>query len=169
MGILFLLRGINWHHQCLNLGRGLGSRKWLDLPTWYTFAFGPWVKKWFEVTLPEWQCFMMLDAFFCPLSINSFLKMVKLNFGFYFFSRFILWLLCRLSIINGITILPCYFIYYLSLLDLQVSTFADMEGEETFDPSLLGSADEVVEERISDDDVILIKGTKTNSAVSDFS
>ncbi|RXI00895.1 hypothetical protein DVH24_001129 [Malus domestica] len=47
-----------------------------------------------------------------------------------------------------------------------VSTFADMEGEETFDTSLLGSADEVVEERISDDDVILIKGTKNNSAVS---
>ncbi|XP_043700697.1 T-complex protein 1 subunit alpha [Telopea speciosissima] len=47
-----------------------------------------------------------------------------------------------------------------------VSTFADMEGEETFDSSLLGYADEVVEERISDDDVILIKGTKTTSAVS---
>lgn len=43
-----------------------------------------------------------------------------------------------------------------------------MEGEETFDPSLLGSADEVVEERVSDDDVILIKGTKNNSAVSEF-
>ncbi|PKI44837.1 T-complex protein 1 subunit alpha [Punica granatum] len=47
-----------------------------------------------------------------------------------------------------------------------VSTFADMEGEETFDSSFLGYADEVVEERISDDDVILIKGTKTTSAVS---
>lgn len=40
-----------------------------------------------------------------------------------------------------------------------------MEGEETFDQSLLGYADEVVEERISDDDVILVKGTKTTSAV----
>ncbi|XP_076930513.1 T-complex protein 1 subunit alpha-like [Bidens hawaiensis] len=47
-----------------------------------------------------------------------------------------------------------------------VSTFADMEGEETFDASFLGYADEVVEERIADDDVILIKGTKTSSAVS---
>lgn len=47
-----------------------------------------------------------------------------------------------------------------------VSTFADMEGEETFDSSVLGHADEVVEERISDDDVIMIKGTKTSSAVS---
>ena len=48
---------------------------------------------------------------------------------------------------------------------IQVSTFADMEGEETFDSSLLGYADEVVEERIADDDVIMIKGTKTSSAV----
>ncbi|KAF3963302.1 hypothetical protein CMV_012297 [Castanea mollissima] len=47
-----------------------------------------------------------------------------------------------------------------------VSTFADMEGEESFDSSLLGYADEVVEERIADDDVILIKGTKTTSVVS---
>lgn len=43
----------------------------------------------------------------------------------------------------------------------QVSTFADMEGEETFEPSFLGYADEVVEERISDDAVVMIKGTKT--------
>ncbi|KAL8137872.1 hypothetical protein V2J09_003873 [Rumex salicifolius] len=47
-----------------------------------------------------------------------------------------------------------------------VSTFADMEGEETFDSSFLGLAEEVVEERLSDDDVILIKGTKSSSAVS---
>ncbi|CAL9135741.1 unnamed protein product [Musa acuminata var. zebrina] len=47
-----------------------------------------------------------------------------------------------------------------------VTTFADMEGEETFDLSLLGHADEVIEERIADDDVILIKGTKNSSAVS---
>ncbi|KAG1362164.1 hypothetical protein COCNU_10G003830 [Cocos nucifera] len=47
-----------------------------------------------------------------------------------------------------------------------VSTFADMEGEETFDSSFLGFADEVVEERIADDDVILVKGTKNTSAVS---
>ncbi|GFP80909.1 T-complex protein 1 subunit alpha [Phtheirospermum japonicum] len=47
-----------------------------------------------------------------------------------------------------------------------VSTFADMEGEETFDSSFLGYADEVVEERIADDDVIMIKGTKNSSAVS---
>ncbi|CAH2053254.1 unnamed protein product [Thlaspi arvense] len=47
-----------------------------------------------------------------------------------------------------------------------VTTFADMEGEETFDPAHLGTADEVVEERIADDDVVLIKGTKTSGAVS---
>ncbi|KAK9202525.1 hypothetical protein WN944_017736 [Citrus x changshan-huyou] len=48
-----------------------------------------------------------------------------------------------------------------------VSTFADMEGKETFDSLLLGSADEVVEERVADDDVIMIKGTKTTSAIMD--
>lgn len=52
-------------------------------------------------------------------------------------------------------------------MGLQVSTFADMEGEETFEPSHLGYADEVVEERIADDDVVMIKGSKTTSAVSD--
>ena len=51
---------------------------------------------------------------------------------------------------------------------MQLSTFADMEGEETFDPSFLGHADEVVEERIADDDVILVKGTKNTSAVCIF-
>lgn len=50
----------------------------------------------------------------------------------------------------------------------QISTFADMEGEETFEPSFLGSADEVVEERIADDAVVMIKGTKNTSAVSDW-
>ncbi|KAH7107395.1 T-complex protein 1 [Auriculariales sp. MPI-PUGE-AT-0066] len=33
-------------------------------------------------------------------------------------------------------------------------------GEEVFDPASLGTADEVVQERISDDECILIKGTK---------
>lgn len=47
-----------------------------------------------------------------------------------------------------------------------VSTFADMEGDETYDSSFIGHADEVVEERISDDDVVLIKGTKATSVVS---
>uniref|UniRef100_A0A0E0K359 T-complex protein 1 subunit alpha n=1 Tax=Oryza punctata TaxID=4537 RepID=A0A0E0K359_ORYPU len=47
-----------------------------------------------------------------------------------------------------------------------VSTFADMEGEETFDSSYLGHPDEVGEERIADDDVIMVKGTKNTSAVS---
>lgn len=48
----------------------------------------------------------------------------------------------------------------------QVLTFADMEGGETFDSSFLGYADEVVEERIADDDAILIKGAKSSRAVS---
>lgn len=40
-----------------------------------------------------------------------------------------------------------------------------MEGEETFEPSFLGQAEEVVEERVADDDVVMIKGTKNTSAV----
>jgi T-complex protein 1 subunit alpha len=37
-------------------------------------------------------------------------------------------------------------------------TLANLEGEESFDASMLGSADEVVQERICDDELILIKG-----------
>lgn len=38
-----------------------------------------------------------------------------------------------------------------------VLNFGDMEGDETFDPSWLGSADEVFEERVADDDVMVFK------------
>lgn len=41
-----------------------------------------------------------------------------------------------------------------------------MEGEEAFDASLLGNAEEVVQERISDDELILIKGPKSRTASS---
>jgi len=45
-------------------------------------------------------------------------------------------------------------------------TLANMEGEESFEPSYLGHADEVVQERICDDELILIKGPKARSAAS---
>ena len=45
-------------------------------------------------------------------------------------------------------------------------TFADMEGNESFTPDMLGVADEVIEERIADDDHLIIKGGKTSSACS---
>ncbi len=48
---------------------------------------------------------------------------------------------------------------------VQVITFADIEGGETFDAAPLGSAEEVVEQRVADDDVILIKGAKSSRAV----
>lgn len=41
-----------------------------------------------------------------------------------------------------------------------------MEGEETFEASYLGQADEVVQERISDDECILVKGTKVQNSSS---
>ena len=49
---------------------------------------------------------------------------------------------------------------------MQVLTLADMEGGEIFDASLLGNAEEVVDERVSDNDVILIKGAKSSKVVS---
>ncbi|KAL8590967.1 T-complex protein 1 subunit alpha [Nucella lapillus] len=45
-------------------------------------------------------------------------------------------------------------------------TLANMEGEESFEASMLGSAEEVVQERICDDELILIKGPKSRSAAS---
>ncbi|KAK5730773.1 chaperonin-containing T-complex alpha subunit Cct1 [Elasticomyces elasticus] len=47
-----------------------------------------------------------------------------------------------------------------------VSTLADMNGDEVFDPKNLGQAEEVVQERISDDECILVKGPKVHTAAS---
>jgi chaperonin GroEL (HSP60 family) len=47
-----------------------------------------------------------------------------------------------------------------------LSTLANLEGEETFEAAYLGSAEEVVQERISDDELILVKGTKIVSSSS---
>lgn len=47
-----------------------------------------------------------------------------------------------------------------------LSTLSDLNGDEKFEPSYLGSAEEVVQERISDDECIMVKGTKTHSSAS---
>lgn len=47
-----------------------------------------------------------------------------------------------------------------------VSTLADMNGDEVFDKANLGQAEEVVQERISDDECILVKGPKVHTAAS---
>ncbi|GJJ12195.1 T-complex protein 1 subunit alpha [Clathrus columnatus] len=47
-----------------------------------------------------------------------------------------------------------------------VSSLANLEGEETFEASYLGMAEEVVQERIADDELILVKGTKVVSSSS---
>jgi T-complex protein 1 subunit alpha len=47
-----------------------------------------------------------------------------------------------------------------------VSSMANLEGEETFEASYLGTADEVVQERIADDELILIKGMKAVNSAS---
>ncbi|CAO3647760.1 unnamed protein product [Mucor fragilis] len=47
-----------------------------------------------------------------------------------------------------------------------VSSLANLDGEETFESKALGQAEEVVQERISDDECILVKGTKNQNAAS---
>lgn len=47
-----------------------------------------------------------------------------------------------------------------------VSSLANLEGEETFESSMLGQAEEVVQEKFGDDECILVKGTKVVSSSS---
>jgi T-complex protein 1 subunit alpha len=47
-----------------------------------------------------------------------------------------------------------------------VSSLSDLNGDEKFDASNLGYAEEVVQERISDDECILVKGTKVHTSAS---
>lgn len=47
-----------------------------------------------------------------------------------------------------------------------ISSLANLEGDESFEASFLGYAEEVVQERISDDECILVKGTKVHSSAS---
>jgi T-complex protein 1 subunit alpha len=45
-----------------------------------------------------------------------------------------------------------------------LSTLSDLNGDEKFDPSYLGYAEEFSQERISDDECIMVKGTKHSAA-----
>jgi T-complex protein 1 subunit alpha len=47
-----------------------------------------------------------------------------------------------------------------------ISSLSDLNGDEKFEPASLGHADEVVQTRISDDECILVKGTKAFSSAS---
>ncbi|KAI9794391.1 MAG: T-complex protein 1 subunit alpha [Peltula sp. TS41687] len=47
-----------------------------------------------------------------------------------------------------------------------VSSLSDLNGDERFEASSLGHAEEVVQERISDDECILVKGTKVHTSAS---
>eukprot|EP00164_Ancoracysta_twista_P002577 GFYU01003431.1.p1 GENE.GFYU01003431.1~~GFYU01003431.1.p1 ORF type:complete len:562 (+),score=218.23 GFYU01003431.1:39-1724(+) len=47
-----------------------------------------------------------------------------------------------------------------------VLSFANLDGDESFDPSMLGDAEEVVEERVGDNELILVKGCKNGNARS---
>ncbi|XP_029452557.1 LOW QUALITY PROTEIN: T-complex protein 1 subunit alpha [Rhinatrema bivittatum] len=46
------------------------------------------------------------------------------------------------------------------------ATLANLEGEESFEASMLGQAEEVVQERICDDELILVKNTKARTCAS---
>lgn len=39
-----------------------------------------------------------------------------------------------------------------------LTSLAGLEGDEVFEASMLGAAEEVVQERISDDELIMVKG-----------
>nr|KAF6342200.1 t-complex 1 [Myotis myotis] len=45
-------------------------------------------------------------------------------------------------------------------------SLANLEGEETFEAAMLGQAEEVVQERICDDELILVKNTKARTSAS---
>lgn len=47
-----------------------------------------------------------------------------------------------------------------------VSSLSDLNGDEKFDPSNLGAADEVTQDRISDDECIVVRGTRAFSSAS---
>ncbi len=47
-----------------------------------------------------------------------------------------------------------------------VTSLANLEGDESFDPSYLGEADEVIEETLADDQLLYIKGGKSSKAQS---
>jgi T-complex protein 1 subunit alpha len=47
-----------------------------------------------------------------------------------------------------------------------ISSLSNLEGEEIFEASSLGFAEEVTQERIGDDECILVKGTKAHTSAS---
>jgi len=47
-----------------------------------------------------------------------------------------------------------------------VASLSNLEGEESFDAAFLGSAEEICQNRICDDELIIIKGTKAKPAAS---
>lgn len=47
-----------------------------------------------------------------------------------------------------------------------VTSLANLEGEESFEPSMLGEAASVSQERICDDELIIVRGTKARTASS---
>ena len=55
----------------------------------------------------------------------------------------------------------CVILIFYIFLGTVCLSLANLEGEESFDASLLGYSEEVSQERICDDELILIKGYNT--------
>jgi T-complex protein 1 subunit alpha len=56
--------------------------------------------------------------------------------------------------------------FFFFILATLLTALANMEGDESVDASVIGNADEVVQERICDDELILIRGPKARTAAS---
>lgn len=63
----------------------------------------------------------------------------------------------RIARATGGKFILCKIIRYFLFLATLVSSLVNMEGEETFDASLLGKAGSVEQIRVCDDELILIK------------
>lgn len=57
---------------------------------------------------------------------------------------------------NGLV--KSWLLYDLVIAGQLITTMANMDGEESYETGFLGQADEVVQERICDDELILVKG-----------
>lgn len=57
-----------------------------------------------------------------------------------------------------VVLIASFWPHFIVPLATFMMTMANMEGDESFEASMLGSCEEVVEERICDDELILIKG-----------
>lgn len=54
--------------------------------------------------------------------------------------------------------IQCLQLWLIVCSAMMVLSLTNLEGEESFDASMLGQAEEVVQDRVSDDELVFIKG-----------